>query len=65
MGNGNHTKWSNERRDFKTSNDIIMESIKCTNGGKHTYVVVHTDGTKECTTCGLRTTENQRNDKIR
>ena len=41
--------------------DTVTNDIYCTRGSKHEYVVIDTDGTVECTKCGLRNslTENQ------
>ena len=34
--------------------DTVTNDVYCTHGGKHDYVVIDTDGTVECTKCGLR-----------
>jgi hypothetical protein len=34
--------------------DVVANDVYCTHGSKHNYMVISTDGTVECTNCGLR-----------
>ena len=34
--------------------ETVTNDVYCTYGSKHEYVVIDTDGTVECTKCGLR-----------